>query len=115
MPDIILDVLAAGFLAIFTHEGGHYLAALVFGERIEFRFEWGRLFGIIPIPRGVWNMPYMAAWKQRIVALAGFGAELICAGTVLAFFAWPYLLLVASIHLLAYPFYAGEANDFKWL
>lgn len=115
MPDIIFDLVAAVFIAILSHEGGHYVAALAFGHKIKFRFEWGWLFGVIPIPRGVWYMPYMESWKQRIVALAGFGTELICAAVAIAVLRWPYLLLVASCHLIAYPFYAGEASDFKWL
>ena len=115
MSDILFDLAAAVFAAMFLHEGGHYVAALVFGKRIKFRFEWGKLFGVIPVPRGVWDMPYMASWKQRITALAGFGTELACAGAAMAFLRWPYLLLVASVHLIAYPFYAGESSDFKWL
>lgn len=115
MQSYLLSLIAAGIAACIVHEGGHYLAALAFGKHIKFRFEWGWLFGVIPIPRGVWTMPYMASWKQRIVALAGFGTELACAGAAMAFLRWPYLLLVASIHLIAYPFYAGEASDFKWL
>ena len=115
MPDIILDILAAGFLAIFTHESGHYLAALLFGQKLKFHFEWGRLFGVIPVPRWTWAMPVMEDWKQRIVAAAGFGTEFACALLAQWLFAWPWLLLVAALHLLAYPFYAGEASDFKWL
>ena len=115
MPDIILDLAAALFAAVLTHEGGHYVAALAFGHKIKFRFEWGKLFGVIPVPRGVWDMPDMEPWKQRIVALAGFGTEFACAAVAIALLDWPWLLLVASVHLIAYPFYAGEASDFKWL
>ena len=114
MPDIILDILAAGFLAVFTHEGGHYLAALCFGEKLKFRFEWGRLFGVVPVPRGVWDMPVMASWKQRVTALAGFGTEFVCAAVATSC-GWPWLLLVAACHIIAYPFYAGDSSDFKWL
>ena len=115
MPGMVFDLAAALFAAMFFHEGGHYVAALCFGHKIKFRFEWGRLFGVIPVPRGVWDMPDMASWKQRITALAGFGTELACAGAVMAVLCWPWLLLVASCHLIAYPFYAGESSDFKWL
>ena len=113
MPDIVFALAAAIFLAIFTHEGGHYVAALCFGKRLKFWFEWGRLFGIIPVPRGIWNMPDMARWKQRVTALAGFGTEFACAA-VAAACGWPWLLLVAACHVLAYPLYAGESSDFKW-
>ena len=114
MPDILLNVILAGVLACMSHEGGHWLTALAFGRRLRFRFEWGRLFGVPLIPRGVWFMPDMACWKQKTVAAAGFGTEFACAGSAAAL-GWFWMLLVASVHLLAYPLYAGEASDFKWL
>ena len=113
MPDIIFNIALAGIAACLTHEGGHYLAALAFGERLKFRFEWGKLFGIVPVPRWVWTMPDMAEWKQRVVAVAGFGTEFLCAGAAGAL-GWLWLLLVASVHIIAYSFYAGESSDFKW-
>lgn len=114
MRDILLNVILVGILACLTHEGGHYLAALAFGERLKFHFEWGRLFGIVPVPRWVWTMPSMAEWKQRVVAVAGFGTEFAVAGVCVAL-GWLWLLLVASVHIIAYPFYAGDSSDFKWL
>ena len=114
MLNAVLNLAAATIVACLTHEGGHYLAALCFGKRLKFWFEWGRLFGIVPVPRGVWDMPCMERRKQRIVAAAGFGTE-FAGAAVAAVCGWPWLLLVASVHLLAYPFYAGEASDFKWL
>jgi len=60
MSDIILDLAAAVFAAVLFHEGGHYVAALCFGHKIKFRFEWGKLFGVVPVPRGVWTMPYIS-------------------------------------------------------
>ena len=114
MVDILLNIVLAGILACIIHEGGHYLAALCFGEKLKFRFEWGRLFGVVPVPRGVWTMPYMEPWKQRIVAIAGFGTEFAGAGIAVAL-GWLWLLLVASCHIVAYPAYAGESSDFKWL
>ena len=111
--NILLNLAVAGVVALVTHEGGHYLAALFFGERLNFRFEWGKLFGIVPVPRWVWTMPDMAEWKQRVGAVAGFGTEFVCAGAAMAA-GWPYLLMVAALHILAYSFYAGEASDFKW-
>lgn len=112
--NILLNLAVAGGVALVTHEGGHYVAALCFGERLKFQFEWGRLFGIVPVPRWVWTMPNMAEWKQRVVAAAGFGVEFLCAGIAVAL-GWLWLLLVAAAHIIAYPFYAGEASDFKWL
>ena len=113
MGYLLLNFVMAISAACLTHEGGHYLAALCFGKRIRFRFKWGWLFGVIPVPRGVWTMPWMEQWKQRIIALAGFGVELTCA--VLLIVVWPWLWFVAGCHLLVYPFYAGDASDFKWL
>lgn len=114
MLNTILNLILAGIIACLTHEGGHYLSALAFGERLKFRFEWGRLFGVVPVPRWVWTMPYMDGWKQRVVAVAGFGTEFLAAGVCVAL-GWLWLLLVASCHIVAYPFYAGENSDFNWL
>ena len=114
MQIIILNIILAGIMACLTHEGGHYLTALAFGRKIKFRFEWGRLFGVIPIPRWTWTMPYLAEWKQRVIALSGFGVEFLCAGAAVAL-GWLWLLLAASVHIIAYPFYAGSASDFNWL
>lgn len=113
MQIILLNIVLAGMAACLTHEGGHYVTALAFGRKLKFRFEWGRLFGIPLIPRGIWYMPDMANWKQKTVAAAGFGTEFACAGAAMAA-GWPYLLMVAALHILAYSFYAGEASDFKW-
>lgn len=97
------------------HEGGHYLAALYFGKKLKFRFMWGRFY----VPRYVWTMPWMDYWKQRIVALAGFGMEFAFAALLLLIqqlrpFGACYTL-VALLHLVAYPWYAGDTSDFKWL
>jgi hypothetical protein len=90
--------------AMIIHEGGHYLAALFFGRRLEFRFEWET------VPRFVWDMPEMEAWKQRVVALAGFGLEF---AAILAF--GRYYAVAALAHLAVYKLYAGEFDDFRWI
>lgn len=97
---------------VIVHEGGHFLMAKAFGQTIRFRFEWGKLFGKIPIPRGIWDMPEMEKWKQQLVAAAEFAV-----GTGLFLTGWdfaPFYAGVAVVHLVAYKFYAGEASDFKW-
>lgn len=114
MQSYLINLIAAGIAACIIHEGGHYVAALCFGEKLMFRFEWGRLFGVVPVPRWVWTMPSMTEWKQRVVAVAGFGTEFLVAGVAVAL-GWLWLLLVASCHIIAYPAYAGESSDFKWL
>lgn len=111
----VFYILLSLCLACFIHEGGHWLAARFFGKRLRFRFAWGR-FGV---PRFVWNMPHFfptEMWKAKVIAVAGFGAELFAAVVLLA--AWRKFGLwyagVAVAHLAAYRWYAGEASDFKW-
>ena len=59
-------------------------------------------------------MPYMDEWKQTFVAIAGFAVELTAAMAAAAM-GWLWLLPVASVHIIVYPFYAGDVSDFKWL
>jgi len=47
-------------------------------------------------------------------ALAGFGLEIMFCPLLYFAGLWLYPWVVA-LHLIAYPFYAGEANDFKWI
>ena len=110
MAELILAIL----LALLVHEGGHCMAARLFGKRLKFRFAWGRFY----VPRFVWTMPYLPKGKQRIIALAGFVAEFLVAGVLLV--AWPHgfgrwVAGVALAHLVSYRFYAGQESDFKWL
>ena len=105
----------AAVAACVIHEGGHYLAARFFGHRLRFRFARGR-FGV---PRFIWDMPIFyqcEMWKAKVIAAAGFVAELFAAVVLLA--AWHEFGLwyagVAVAHLIAYRWYAGEASDFKW-
>ena len=116
MTHIIWFVLAA-VAAMAIHEGGHYAAARRFGKRLKYRFEWGYVWKI-PIPRWVWNMPYFfERWRRRVVALAGFGAELLAAPIFYCIspgFGKVYAVL-AALHLVLYRFYAGEHNDFELL
>ena len=108
-------LVIAGIAACVIHEGGHYFAAAWFGHKLKFRFAWGR-FGV---PRFVWDMPIFyqcEMWKAKVIAAAGFGAELLAAVVLLA--AWHefgrWYAGVGVAHLAAYRWYAGEANDFKW-
>ncbi|GHV36398.1 hypothetical protein FACS1894187_10940 [Synergistales bacterium] len=109
---IILAIVAA----FLIHEGGHWVAAFCFGERLRFRFAWGRL-DRIPVPRYVWKMPYLARWKQRVIALSGFGAEMLAALSfwVIVDAFLKYYAAVALAHFIAYRFYAGEDSDFRWI
>jgi hypothetical protein len=90
------SILACGVV----HEVGHLVAAQLLGYKISFRFVKFR---------GIWDMPDAPAHKQAIMALSGFGLEFL-----VALLAGPVMSFIATLHFLAYPFYAGEASDFKW-
>jgi len=117
--DILIYFLIAPIVACVIHEFGHWLMAKIFGEKIKFKFALGRLW-YIPIPRWTWVMPWrLKGWRRRAVALAGFGLE------VMAIALMPFIFVpkefffcyavVAMLHVIAYPFYAGSANDFNYL
>ena len=101
MLNLILSIVLAGLI----HELGHYLVALTFGHHLVFRRQGLRF---------IWDMPDDTKQHQRLIALSGFGAEILAAPLLylagLALYPW-----VVVAHLMAYPFYAGESNDFKWL
>ena len=92
-------------LAVIIHELGHYLAAMFLGHTLEFRRQGFRF---------IWDMPNDTAQHQRLIALSGFGVEIVFATLLylagLTLYPW-----VVVAHLMAYPFYAGEYSDFKWL
>ena len=112
----LCSAAALSVLAAFAvHEAGHCLAARLFGEKLAFRFALGRLFGKIPIPRIIWDMPEsLTARQKKIVALAGFGLELLAALPCALKGFWIYPA-AAALHLALYPLYAGENNDFRWV
>lgn len=110
MPLILFA--AAVMAAFFIHEAGHFFAALYFGHMLRFRFGWGKL-GEIPIPRGIWYMPSDTEAHRRIIAIAGFGAELLSAPLLYLIGLTPYPL-IAVVHLLVYPLYADGVSDFRW-
>ena len=93
------------------HELGHYVAALAFGSRLSFTFEWGKFY----VPRWTWMCPDLVSsdWmsgrtKLKIICLAGFGLEIALIPLM------PRAYQVAAIiHFIADPFYAGESNDWK--
>jgi len=75
------------------------------GHTLEFRRQ-----GI----RFLWDMPDDTEAHQRLIALSGFGAEILAAPLLylagLTLYPW-----VVVAHLIAYPFYAGGSSDFQWL
>ena len=101
----VVNIIIALALAGAIHELGHYLTALTFGHHLVFRRQ-----GI----RFIWDMPNDTPQHQRLIALSGFGAEIVFAP--LLYFAgltlYPWVVVA---HLMAYPFYAGECSDFQWL
>ncbi len=102
----LLQILGMMALAPLIHEAGHFLFALMFGQRL--RFTWAGW-------RVVWKMPVLQEWQERLVAKAGFGLE-IAVGAVLARqfpdLAWPFVLAMGAEWWL-YP--KSEYSDFKWL
>ena len=101
MLNFILSIVFAGLI----HELGHYLTAMFLGHTLEFRRQ-----GI----RFVWDMPNDTPKHQRLIALSGFGVEIVFAPLLYLAGLTLYPLVVVA-HLCAYPFYAGEYSDFKWL
>ena len=116
-----MGLITASFLAVLmavaVHESGHWLCARSFGEKLNFSLGWG-MIGEIPVPRGLWTMPDIEQWKQRMIASAGFVAE-IAVGLVLLLegtqpLAYVYMSFV-FIHAALYKFYSGEDSDIKWM
>lgn len=107
-----LSALITLLFAAFMHELGHGLAAAAFGELITFRFDWGRLWKI-PVPRLLWKMPILPPEQQRCIAAAGFGLEFLIVPIMLYLGIYIYIFITFA-HLLLYPFYAGDASDFRF-
>ena len=112
----LLFMAVALLAAMFLHEVGHFAAALSRGRRLRFEFIWRKLWKI-PIPAFRWKMPPLKEWEQRLIAQAGFGTEFIfvpifyaAAPTIAIWYA-----IVAVLHFWLHPWYAGKANDFKWM
>lgn len=105
MREIVFLMYAA--LPVLIHEGGHFLAALAFGKRLQFRFSWGRL-GPVPVPRWTWMWPVVSREKLRVICHTGFAFEI----ALVPLLPWPYQL-VAVAHYIAYPWYAGESSDWR--
>ena len=116
LKEILIHIVYAIITCAAVHEFGHWLTAKLFGESIKFYFAWGWLFNKIPVPRGIWTMPWrLSKTQKKIVALAGFGMEFFVAILLLVIFKYCHMLDFAVFHLMAYPFYSGDASDFKWL
>ena len=103
----MLNLLYAIILPIMVHELGHFCVALLFGKVITFNLSFTRLF-FIPLPRWTWEMPFgLTPDKRKILAQSGFALEL----ALVPFLPTSYGV-VAVIHFIAYPWYAGAQNDF---
>jgi len=100
---IFLDILLSVVLAGLIHELGHYLTALTFGHHLVFRRQGFRF---------IWDMPEDTPQHQRLIALSGFGLEVLFI-PILFFAGFTFYPYIVGLHLIMYPFYAGEANDFK--
>ncbi len=87
------------FLIPLVHELGHWLAARFFGSRLRFYREGFRF---------LWKWPDVSRAKLRIICHAGFALEF----ALIPLMPWQYQV-AAVLHFVAYPFYAGEASDFR--
>ena len=102
---IFINILLSVVLAGLIHELGHYLVALTFGHHLVFRRQGFRF---------IWDMPNDTPKHQRLIALSGFGVEILTVPLLYLAGLWLYPWVVA-VHLMAYPFYAGKCSDFQWL
>ena len=108
-------------LALLIHEMGHYIAAKLFGKTLKFKYGTAKLtikpFPTIHVPRFTADIPQeLTKTQERIVALSGFGLELLVAVLLFIFVSGSlrnYYILVSVLHLILYSRYAGESNDFK--
>lgn len=101
---LIVEILLSVAIAGLIHELGHYLTALTFGHHLVFCRQGFRF---------IWDMPEDTEAHQRLIALSGFGAEILFAPLLYLAGLWLYPWAVV-VHLMAYPFYAGEHSDFQW-
>ena len=94
-------------LVPIIHEAGHFITAKIFGQTLNFNFEWGKL-GPIPIPRWTWNHPEVKEWQLKAICAAGFGLELALVPLM------PFTYQIAAIvHFIMYPMYAGNNSDWS--
>ena len=101
----MLNLIVSIVLAFLIHEATHYLTALALGHHLTFKRQ-----GI----RYIWDMPEDTTAHQRLIALSGFGAEVLAVPLLYLAGLWAYPFVVIG-HLVAYRFYAGEYSDWKWL
>ena len=103
--------------ALVIHEGGHYIMSLLMLKPIKFSFGIGWLFKFIPIPRFTWYNPVASRFKLKLINVAGFGAEFM-AIPIMMYYNHPlvfYYSILAAVHFITYPFYAGKSSDFQSL
>jgi len=101
----MFSLLLSVVLAFLIHESAHYLTARLCGHKLVFRRQ-----GI----RYIWDMPEDIPKRQKLIALSGFGAEIVFAPLLYFVGLWAYPFVVVG-HLVGYRFYAGDYSDFRWL
>jgi len=101
----MFSLLLSIVLAFLIHELSHLLTARCLGHHLTFRRQ-----GI----RYIWDMPDDTKQHQRLIALSGFGAEIVFAPLLYFVGLWAYPFVVVG-HLVGYRFYAGDYSDFRWL
>lgn len=105
-----LDFNLLWFIAPFiVHELAHFVSSILVGKQIKFRFSFGKLFGVIPLPRYIWDHPAnISKGKLRFICQSGFVLEL---GLIL--FLPLHYQVMALLHFVMYPWYSGEVTDFN--
>ena len=98
----------------WTHEGGHFLAALFCGRWLRFFYQQGRL-GPLTIPRYCWRMPEGLTTEQEDMILrAGFRCEFLA--TLLLIWCLPLAaiyLFGACLHFALYRSYGGNPRELE--
>lgn len=121
------SIFAAAVFVFLMHEVGHFVTALFFGLHPSVSLGWDKV-GDIPLPSILIHFKTAKEdWKNRLVAVMGFGASAIAGVVFLALPGTPgtwvnkHFLLsywtVFAAHFLIYPFKkrGSPSSDFRHL
>lgn len=101
---VVLLLIKMGVVAFVSHEGGHFLASVLFGKPIT-KWHWSKDDPF----RVTWNYPSgLSKFQKCMIAKAGFGTEIF-----VGMFMEPIYCAVVVLHLFLYN-RTNLANDFKY-